>query len=112
MDCVLMKLETQGFVNEHLQPQSFELFYGVQGNDIGIHLVDMKSNIDNVMEQIMGVPNATALERKQSRRGDVAFEKFHLDEEVLLRFRERICRLYEVDVTMLQETGITTTMCL
>ena len=118
VDCVLATMERTGqYINVHLSPQAYELYIGFQGMEDfdeeelgGVYVMDMKTSFTVFAEQVMGV-TPDKLQRQQSRQGDLLYGKFVVDKDVSLTFVDRICELYRVDVLLIQETGVTTTLC-
>ena len=112
VDCVLTKIETKGkFLDLHFIPQSYELYHGFMGYDIGIHLIDLTSHFTEVIGNVLGGPDESSMVRAQANTGTLVLDKFLLTPDLATTFRDRICKLYQADVLMLQETGLTSTIC-
>ncbi len=110
LDCVLDKLETGSIPEMHLAPQSFELYKQVMGYDIYIELLDL-NKIEVVMEQL----GAQRVTKERSTTGSLIrrFPNFRLTMEALDKQRiKRICDVYAADVRMINESKVTTTICL
>jgi hypothetical protein len=100
--CVLKTMRKEGvFVNLHLVPQAYELYYGMFGKDIPVHVLDMK-----YLTTPLGTPGR-ARERSKERRG-YDFSNTQSLPSSLIR---DICDMYQVDVRLVQETKVTTTIC-
>jgi hypothetical protein len=121
LDCILFKLETtepQSFLEMHLAPQSFELYKQVMGFDISIEVMDL-SELNNVMKALGAaagtnddVPTKGKAERSTTGSLIRRFPQFRLTPDVLTsQMIPRICNLYQADVVMLKQVGVTTTVC-
>jgi hypothetical protein len=94
----------------HLAPQSFELYKQVMGFDISIEVMDL-SELNNVMKAL-GANDVPKAERSTTGSLIRRFPQFRLTRDVLTPQRiTRICNLYQADVVMLQQVGVTTTVC-
>jgi hypothetical protein len=126
LDCVLHKLEESStggsFPEMHLAPQSFELYKQVMGYDIHITVMDLNSEMDTVMQQLVAgsaststtstVQVQTTKERATTGRVIRRFPRFRWTMDVLTpALIRRICKVYEADVLMLKQVGVTKTMC-
>lgn len=109
IQCTLSKMESNvSFLDDHLVPQSFELYIGLDQNDLNVHVMNM-SDISTIVRLLGGHDK-----RENSAVGVVAnYPQFQLVPSVLTSdFRRRICHLYRADVLMLQQTNnITHTAC-
>ena len=135
LDCVLIKMETEHSIPEmHLNPQSFELYHYIQGYDIQVYVMDLV-DINTVMD-ILNTPSyqpsisssssvlstsssSTSLQRKKKKERSTMgssirrFPHFRFTLDVLTpSLIQRICHFYQPDVWMIQQTNITTTLCL
>jgi hypothetical protein len=110
LDCVLDKIESTGsFLEMHFNPQSFELYKYTMGFDIEVDVMDI-SRLDTVLQQM----GAGQVAKERSTTGTLIrrFPKFRLTREALTpELISRICKIYNADVVMLQETGVTRTEC-
>jgi hypothetical protein len=106
LDCVLEKLEQGSFLDQHLSPQSFELYKQIMGFDISIDVMDL-SEITRVVRQL----GAGKVPKERSTTGSIIrrFPQFKLTSDVLTsRHINRICKIYQADVIMLKEVKIKT----
>ena len=109
LKCVVDKIKRKGlFLDEHLVPQSFELYYGVMGYDIAIRVLDL-SSIGQVLKKL-GFSSDHSSGRRRKGQGLVA--GFNLSTSLLSpSILNEICSLYDVDVRLLHQTGVTKTRC-
>jgi hypothetical protein len=128
------------FLEMHLAPQSFELYKQVMNYDIHITLMDI-SHLDTVLQQTraifkggQGSPRTSTntststrsrvvdnhwtevnIHKERSTAGSLIrrFPHFRLTQNLLTPERiRRICKIYEMDVVMIYETGgVTETVC-
>jgi hypothetical protein len=113
VDCILGKFESNGhsFLDTHFAPQSFELYKHVMGFDIAISVIDL-SEIGNVLG---GLGAQNIIKKERSVAGGVIknVPQFRLTEDLLTSdVIRRICKIYEMDVLMLEQVGVTKTNCL
>lgn len=108
VDCVLFEIQqSQRFLDEHLEPQIFELYYGTMGMNLSVHLMDLKS-MDGVLQDLFGLPSHQ-LSRRQSKGLVLGF---NLSVALLTpQLISRICKVYSMDVLFLKETKVTSTIC-
>ena len=109
LNCVLLEIEqTKRFLDEHLEPQIFELYHGTMGMDLNIYLMDLKESMDMVLQDLFGVPSQQ-LSRRQSKG---LLLGFNLSMAVLTpEVISRICAVYSMDVLFLLQTRVTSTIC-
>ena len=108
--CILTMIERHGhFPETHLLPQAYELYGFVQGYDAMIHLTDM-SAISPILRDL-GAPRFFG--PRMTRVPHPKFPKFHDLVNVTIPdfLVQKICKIYQVDVLMIKETKVTTTMC-
>lgn len=108
--CVLHKMEsTSSFLDEHFAPQSYELYIGMLGLNLSIDVMDL-SLLSQVVVQLGGSRDHV---HENSAVGTIDnYPQYRLTPASLTReFQERICQLYEADVLMIEQTGVTTTRC-
>ncbi len=108
LECVLSKIEDDDlFLDEHLEPQMFELYHGMMGLDLDVQVMDLKW-IDFTLELLLGFPSRE-VSRRQTK-GLVA--GFNLSTALLTpALIHRICTVYYVDVLLLLETRASSTLC-
>jgi hypothetical protein len=115
IDCVLHKMETSPFfsyLDEHFVPQSFELYSGLLGLDIAVDVIDLSATLSEVVAQLGGTKDGDNKHRNSAVGIVDEYPQFVLTPSALTEdFQARICRLYEVDVLMIEQTRITTTKC-
>ena len=117
VDCVLTKIETsQSFLEQHLAPQSFELYKIVSGYDISVTVMNM-SLMDQVLVETLDAKEYLQGQKERSTTGSLIrrFPQFKLTPDVLTpQTINRICKVYEVDAQMLKQIGpgITKTACI
>ena len=110
LDCVLEKLDHGSFLDQHLAPQSFELYKEVMGFDIAVDVIDL-SEITLILRQL----GAREWAKERSTTGSLIrrFPQFRLTPNVLTPKQiKKICRIYQSDVVMLKEVGVTNTVCI
>lgn len=108
VDCVLLEIQqSQRYLDEHLEPQIFELYYGTMGVNLNVHLMDLKA-MGGVLQDLFGLPSHQ-LSRRQSKGLVLGFNLSValLTPEVI----SRICTVYSMDVLFLRETKVTSTIC-
>lgn len=110
IECVLNKMEQRlSFLDDHFVPQSFELYIGLMGYNISVNVVDL-SLLSMVIQQMGGAVDATHENSAVGRIQD--FPHFDLNPSALTpSMQVRICRLYEADLLLLKEAGVTSTRC-
>ena len=99
IDCVLSKIANkQSFLDEHLEPQAFELYHGMMGMNLTVKVFDMK-DIGKTLEAILG----PGLRQSASRRRSHGFVAgYNLSSSILTQpLVRRICALYRVDILLL-----------
>jgi hypothetical protein len=108
LDCILTEIQVKKlYLDEHLEPQIFELYHGMMGFDLQVHVMDLKT-MDIVLEQVLGL-RAQDKSRRQTR-GLVA--GYNLSLSLLTpTLVERICSVYRIDVLLVHETKVTSTAC-
>jgi hypothetical protein len=109
LDCVLNKIKAkESFLDEHLVPQLFELYKGMEGLDLKVKVMDL-SAIGSVLQKLGLATNGASSPRRKTQ-GLVS--GFNLSMSfVTASLMERICEIYPMDVLLLQLTGVTRTMC-
>ena len=110
LSCIVdMIVKRQNFLDGHLTPQSYELYSGLLGLDVFVDVMDLSKAIGPMVET-MGGPSARLVRPTQSATGRVF--RFHLDDSALTHpLKRRICHLYQADVLMLRETGLSVSEC-
>jgi hypothetical protein len=115
LECVLNQIQgTQQqyrYLDEHLEPQIFELYHGMMGlGDLPVHVMDLPSAMDVVLQTVLGHQQAS---RRRTTHGSVvAAAGYNLSLSILTpQLVERICSVYRMDVLFLQETNVTSTAC-
>jgi hypothetical protein len=108
LDCILSKIQDKdSFLDEHLEPQAFELYHGMMGLDLNVQVMDLKS-MDIILGQWLG-SSRLGVSRRQTKGLVVGF---NLSTALLTtELIHRICRVYQMDVLLLQETKVSTTIC-
>lgn len=108
LDCVLNKIqEKESFLDEHLEPQIFELYHGMMGLDLNVKVVDLKA-MDAILDQWLG-SSSRDISRRHTK-GLVA--GFNLSTALLTtELIQRICRVYQMDTLFLEETKVSSTIC-
>jgi hypothetical protein len=99
------------FLDQHFAPQSYELYSGILGYDIGIAVFDLRDSLSWIVEELGGSANQKPI---NSAVGSAVwrFPQFQLSTSVLTSsMKRRICTLYQPDVLLLRETGVTSTSC-
>ena len=101
IDCILNKIkEKETYLDEHLQPQAYQLYTGTMGLDLPMTVFHMK-----FLTTPFGAPTQTRV-RKDNIRG------FNLSLSVLNeRMIQDICAIYQVDVRLLEQVKVTPTIC-
>jgi hypothetical protein len=120
LDCVLNQIqETKSFLDEHLEPQAFELYHGMMGLDLTIKVMDLPA-IGRVLNQLVvgsssstqatTTTTTTTVSRRKTRS---VMAGFNMSLSVLTpSLRQRICEIYQMDVLLLQQTGgVSRTIC-
>ena len=112
LECVLNQIQvTQQYLDEHLEPQIFELYHGMMGLDLPVHVMDLHSAMDVVLQTILGLPDPQQASRRRKTHGSVV-AGYNLSISLLTpQLVERICTVYRMDVLFLQETNVTSTTC-
>ena len=107
LDCVLTRIQvTQQYLDEHLEPQIFELYHGMMGLDLRVHVMDMNA-IDIVLQTILGLPVDHIQASRRKNKGSVV-AGYNMSISILTpKLVERICSIYRMDVLFLQETNMT-----
>ena len=118
LECILDQINTtKYFIDEHLVPQSFELYHGLQGIDLKLQVMDM-SSIERVLQNL-GFGLAGAIDNSKKRRSMTMNARRYsgiinglrnpskLPQSLILR----ICEIYRVDVLLLQMCGVTKSIC-
>ena len=96
---------TQQYLDEHLEPQIFELYHGMMGLDLPVHVMDLQA-MDVVLQTILGLPDHIQASRKRTKGSVVA--GYNMSISILTpKLVERICSIYRMDVLFLQETNMT-----
>lgn len=108
--CILDHIQTnKHFLDEHLEPQIFELYHGLMGLDLNVNVMDMTA-INVVLTQVFG--SHMEMSRRQSH-GIRVVAGYNLSTSILTQeLVERICSAYEMDVLFLQETKVVGSICL
>jgi hypothetical protein len=108
LDCILSTIqEKESFLDEHLEPQAFELYHGMMGLGLNVQVMDLKS-MDVILEQWLGSSRLN-VSRRQTK-GLMA--GFNLSTSLLTtELIQRICRVYQMDVLLLQETKVSSSIC-
>jgi Sulfotransferase family len=99
------------FLDQHFAPQSYELYSGILGYDIGIVVLDLRDSLSWIVEELGGSANHKPI---NSAVGSAVwrFPQFQLSTSALTSaMKRRICTLYQPDVLLLRETGVTSTSC-
>ena len=109
LDCVLNKIKVkESFLDEHLLPQSFELYNGMTGLDLKVKVMD-SSAIGSVLHKLGLATNDVSSPRRKTQG---LISGFNLSMSfVTAPLIERICEIYHMDVMLLQLTGVTRTIC-
>ena len=122
------------YLDQHFAPQVYELFHGLFELDIGVVVLDMEASLSNVIVQLNSCSgDDRGSIRNCSNRGDGRsssfrsgphintaigvvdnYPQFNLIPSILTsQMKDRICRLYEMDVMMIREMGfLTATTCI
>ncbi len=109
LDCVITTIQKErSYLNEHLEPQTFELYRGVRELDIPVLLLPLP--YISALVQHAGM-NATR-RRSVAMEQDGLIQEYWLKRDMLTRsVVSRICELYEMDVRLLQMTRVARTSC-
>jgi len=109
LDCVLNEIQTKKhYLDEHLEPQIFELYHGMMGLDLDVSVMDL-TTMDMVLQKVLGVSTTTP--RRTTRRNGLVVG-YNLSTSLLTpNLVERICSIYNMDVLLLHETKVTVTAC-
>ena len=111
VDCILNHIEKQQltYLDRHLNPQVFSLFYQLLSFPILIDLVSIRY-VSAVLDGLGRDTNLTG-EAANVNRGIV--RGYNLPGVSILTDDQirRVCRLYDMDVRLVRETGLTTTLC-
>jgi hypothetical protein len=104
VECVVKLMHVhQSYLDIHLQPQAYELYKALYGNDLAFQLInlqDLPSTFSSL--GVADTPIGTERARKQ-RTG-----RFNLTSVAILtkELKAEICELYKMDVIMLRESAI------
>lgn len=103
LECVLSKIQDkESFLDEHLEPQAFELYHGMMGHNLTVNVLDLKS-IGNSLKGILGPSSSQSTTRRQ-RKGLVS--GYNLSSALLpSSIIERICTVYRMDVLLIKTVG-------
>jgi Sulfotransferase family len=97
LECVLTQIQSEKqFLDEHLEPQIIELYNGIKGLDLHVHVMDLKS-MDAVL-QIVGLPRRAV--SKRHTNGLVAGYNLSLY-TLTPKLIQRICFVYRMDALFL-----------
>lgn len=97
------------YIDQHMLPQAFELRARSLEYDIEIHLMSM-GEISSTLRTLAGV-NKQNKHARSSRVADYT-QGYFLETSILTQEIVRdICHIYAVDVLLLKQTGIATTLC-
>jgi hypothetical protein len=96
------------FFDVHLEPQAFQMRTGVVDMDVGILILDL-AHISNVLSVIR--PSSSTIHRRPSTRKEYT-GGYDLSAEVLTEeLVHQICRIYAMDVQVLQLSSVAPIMC-
>ena len=108
LNCILLEIQqSKRFLDEHLEPQVFELYYGTMNMNLNMYLMDLKS-MDMVLQDVFGV-SSHQLSRRQSKGSVLGFNlsMAWLTPQLI----SRICAVYSMDVLFLLQAKVTATIC-
>jgi hypothetical protein len=115
IDCVLTKIkDSESFLDEHLEPQAFELYHGIVGLDLSIQVMDISALSALLSHLGFGSGAGDAPKRRMSmssrgsRRTNYNLSVTSLTPSLI----ERICETYRVDLLLLQMAGISKSICI
>ena len=111
LDCVLTLIQdSESFLDEHLEPQIFELYHGMMNLDLRVNVLDL-SSMDTMLDRFLGlVPSSDTVSRRRRRSGPVM--GYNLSTALLPpRLIHRICKVYQMDVELLRTTKVSATLC-
>ena len=113
LDCVLNQIQvTQQYLDEHLEPQIFELYHGMMGLDLQVYVMDLHAMMDIVLPTILSLPDHQQASRRRKTHHGSVVAGYNLSLSLLTpHLVERICSVYRMDVLFLLETNVTSTAC-
>lgn len=117
LECILTTVqEKESFLDEHLEPQAFELYHGMMGLNLSVHVMDL-AEMGLVLEYLwnaLGGSEHHLVPQPQRRRSSTGLVAgFNLSTAILTRpIIQRICDVYKVDTLLLEQTNVVpSTLC-
>jgi Sulfotransferase family len=104
-------VEIYSYIDQHMLPQAYELRARAHELDVNIHVMSMTEMIGPTLATLLGDSGRQDRHSRSSRGTDYT-HGYHLEPEILTKkMIIDICRIYAVDVLLLQTTRLAPTLC-